>query len=107
MYLPTFRRVVFTTGRNEDYLRIAVGHSNTVLKAAILLRFFPGFLRRYISLSRGFPDVRFIVLFFVTLRRDRKAFHKFIGSVVDARRTEAEKLGSDYKKPVEISSDSA
>jgi cytochrome P450 len=43
----------------------------------------------------------------VTLRRDRKAFHKFIGSVVNERRTEAEKLGSDYKKPVETSSNSA
>src|SRR5438105_14012335 len=38
-------------GRNPEYLRIAIGHSNAVLRVAIILRFFPEFLRRYQSSS--------------------------------------------------------
>jgi hypothetical protein len=50
-YVHFPKRMALRLGRNPEYLRIAIGHSNTVLRVAIILRFFPEFLRRYQSSS--------------------------------------------------------
>lgn len=94
-----------TVGRNEEYLMIAVGHTQTVVKAAIVLRFFPEFLKRYMPPEIRI-DVRFIVLFFRSLRRDRKTFQSLLEPVIEERRELIAQHGSDYKKPVHRNSTS-
>ena len=70
------------------------------------LTFLPGFSKTvYYPFIAPPSDIRYIMLFFVSLRRDRNTFHDIVKPIINERRKLSAQQGPDFKKPVNLTSE--